>query len=176
MTATSTEPLGGGAGASLQRVGAGLIRYGLVLLLVWIGASKFTAYEAMGIMPLVSSSPFMSWVYDLVSVRTFAAFLGVVEITLAVLIAARPFAPRLSAVGSLGAIVMFLITLSFVLTRPGVWQQGYGFPFLSGGGQFLVKDVVLLGAATWTAGEALTAARGWRAHRRRPASVGLSDR
>ncbi len=55
---------------------------------------------------------------------------------------------------------MFLITLSFLLTTPGVWQPGYGFPALSPSpGQFLAKDLVLLGAAIWTAGEALRAAR-----------------
>jgi uncharacterized membrane protein YkgB len=166
MATTSKASRGVGAGIRLQRIGAGLIRYGLALLLLWIGASKFTAYEAMGIVPLVSSSPFMSWVYDLVSVRAFAALLGVVEISLALMIATRPLAPRISAVGSAGAIGVFLITLSFVLTSPGVWQQGYGFPFLSGAGQFLVKDVLLLGAAAWTAGEALAAAPE-RAPRRR---------
>jgi uncharacterized membrane protein YkgB len=46
---------------------------------------------------------------------------------------------------------MFLTTLSFVITTPGVWQAGYGFPALSASpGQFLVKDVVLLGAAIST--------------------------
>jgi reactive chlorine resistance protein C len=45
----------------LQLIGAAVIRYGLALLLLWIGASKFTAYEAMGIVPLVSNSPLMSW-------------------------------------------------------------------------------------------------------------------
>ncbi len=78
-----------------------------------------------------------------------------VGLALALLIAARPFSPRASAIGSLGAIAMFLTTLSFLLTTPGVWQPNYGFPSLSGSpGQFLIKDVVLLGAAIWTAGEA----------------------
>jgi uncharacterized membrane protein YkgB len=53
---------------------------------------------------------------------------------------------------------MFIITLSFILTTPGVWQEGYGFPALSIIGSFLAKDLVLLGAAIWTAGEALQAA------------------
>jgi Protein of unknown function, DUF417 len=43
---------------------------------------------------------------------------------------------------------MFLVTLTFILTTPGAWQQGYGFPFLSPmPGQFLLKDLVNLGAA-----------------------------
>ncbi|MDQ2747707.1 MAG: DUF417 family protein, partial [Acidobacteriota bacterium] len=59
-----------------------------------------------------------------------------------------------------GAIVMFLTTLSFLLTTPGVWQPGYGFPFASPSpGQFLAKDLLLLGAAVWTAGESLRATK-----------------
>ncbi len=52
--------------------------------------------------------------------------LGIVEIFLALLIAARPIRPDLSALGSMGAIVLFLITLSFLLSTPGAWQPGHG--------------------------------------------------
>jgi len=52
---------------------------------------------------------------------------------------------------------MALITLSFFFSAMGVWQKDYGFPVLGGTGQFLVKDILLLGAAVWTAGEALRA-------------------
>ncbi len=93
--------------------------------------------------------------------------IGTVEILLGLMIATRPFAPQISALGSIGAIIMFLITLSFVFTTPGVWQPGYGFPFPSPMlGQFLAKDLMLLGAAVWTAGEALRAA-GWKNNRMR---------
>jgi uncharacterized membrane protein YkgB len=58
----------------------------------------------------------------------------------------------------MGVIFMALITLSFLLTTPGVWQPEYGFPYLSPmPGQFLAKDLLLLGAAIYTAGEALVA-------------------
>ena len=147
-------------GRTLEGVGLNLLRYGLVIILLWVGALKFTAYEAEGIQGLVANSPLLSWAYGIFSVRTFAAMLGVVEITLGLMIAMRPFAPIVSAVGSLGAIVMFLITLSFVFTTPGVWQPGYGFPFPSPmPGQFLAKDVALLAIAIWSAGEALRASR-----------------
>lgn len=147
-------------GLTLESVGTKIIRYGLVAILLWVGALKFTAYEAEGIQGLVANSPLMSWMYSAMSVRTAAAFIGVIEIVLGVLIATRPFAPKLSAIGSIGAIIMFLITLSFALSTPGVWQPGYGFPFPSPmPGQFLAKDLMLLGAAVWTAGEALRAAR-----------------
>ncbi len=146
-------------GRRLTTLGQWMLRYGLVVILLWVGALKFTAYEAEGIQPLVANSPFMSWAYQVMSVRQFAGLLGVVEIALGVMIALRAVAPLVSAIGSLGAIFMFVITLSFFFTTPGMWQPGYGFPFPSPmPGQFLAKDVLLLGAAIWTAGEALLAA------------------
>jgi uncharacterized membrane protein YkgB len=52
--------------------------------------------------------------------------------------------------------MMFLTTLSFLMSTPG-WEPSLGgFPGLSvAPGQFLLKDVVLLGAALWSLGEAL---------------------
>lgn len=140
---------------TLKNVGESVLRYGLVLVIFWIGCLKFTAYEAQGVHNHASNSPLLSWAYRFLDIRNFSRALGTVELALALLIAARPFSPRASAIGSLGAIAMFLTTLSFLLTTPGVWQPNYGFPSLSGSpGQFLIKDVVLLGAAIWTAGEA----------------------
>ncbi len=151
-----TEP--SNLGYTLENIGTIIIRYGLVIILLAVGALKFTAYEAEGIQGLVANSPLLSWTYSIFTVRSFSAILGVVEIVLGLLIATRPFAPQISAIGSIGAIFMFLVTLSFILTTPGVWQAGYGFPFPSVlPGQFLVKDIMLLGAAVWTAGEALRA-------------------
>lgn len=147
------------AARTLENLGAGLIRYGLVIILLWVGALKFTQYEAAGIEPLVANSPFMAWAYHLMGLRALATLIGVIEICLGVMIALRSFAPKISGIGSLGAIGMFLITLTFVFTTPGAWQPGYGFPFPSPmPGQFLAKDLLLLGAAIWTAGEALRAA------------------
>lgn len=54
---------------------------------------------------------------------------------------------------ALSAAVMFLTTLSFLITTPDVWQPGYGFPFLGAGAAFLIKDAVLLAAAARTAVE-----------------------
>ena len=142
----------------LQDVGGLLLRYGLVSILLWVGLLKFTAYEALAIQPLVENSPLLSWVYDLFSVRTFSAMLGSFEIALALMIAVRPFSWLISAVGSLGAVALFLVTLTFVFTTPDAFQSGYGIPFLSPmPGQFVAKDVGLLAIAIWTAGEALSA-------------------
>ncbi len=147
-------------GRTLESVGEKVIRYGLVVILLWVGALKFAAYEAESIQGLVANSPLMSWMYSVMSVQGASILIGVIEIVLGLLIATRPFAPLLSAIGSFGVIIMSFITLTFIFTTPGVWQPGYGFPFLSMTGAFLAKDLLMLGAAIWTAGEALRAARG----------------
>jgi reactive chlorine resistance protein C len=52
---------------------------------------------------------------------------------------------------------MLLKRAQFVLILNPGWELSLGgFPALSGAvGQFLIKDVVLLGAAIWSLGEAL---------------------
>ena len=139
----------------VEALGRGLARYGLAVVVGWIGLMKFTAYEAEGIRLYVTNSPLMSWVYGAMSVRGFSAVLGVVEVAVAILIAARPLSARACALGSALAVGMFLTTLSFLVTTPGVWEPSAGgFPALSGKpGQFLLKDLALLGIALWSFGE-----------------------
>jgi len=133
-----------------------LLRYGLALVLLWIGGMKFTSYEAHGIMGLEANSPFMRPLLAALGVQGLANLLGITEIATAVLLIIGSFYPRIGIVGSSVAILMFLTTLTFLVTTPG-WEPSLGgFPALSGAvGQFLVKDFVLLGTAVYTARENL---------------------
>ena len=140
----------------IHKLAAVLLRYGLVIVLGWIGAMKFTAYEAEGIQPLVATSPLMSWMLKAFSLQATSNIIGVTELITALLIAIRPVAPKLSAVGSVLAVLTFLSTLTFLFSLPG-WEKSLGgFPALSGSGGFLLKDVVLLGAALWTLADSRT--------------------
>lgn len=145
-------------GIKLERSGRVVIRYALVIALLWVGSLKFTAYEAMGVHGHAITSPFLSWLANMMSVQGFSELIGTIEIILGILIAIKPIAPKVSYYGSLGSIIMFLITLSFILTDVDVWQLGYGFPAASPSGQFLLKDLLFFGAAIFTAGESLIAA------------------
>jgi uncharacterized membrane protein YkgB len=106
---------------------------------------------------LIEHSPLMSWVYDYFSVTTVARGLGTMEIVAALLISVRPLWPRVSAVGSTLAVVLFVGTISFLFTTPGVVATyAAGLPVLSAQpGQFLLKDLVLIGVSIWTLGDSL---------------------
>jgi uncharacterized membrane protein YkgB len=144
------------SGARLEALGLNVARYALVLVLVWIGAMKFTGYEAGAIQPLVANSPLMSWLYAIFSVQATSNLIGVAEIVAGVLIAIRPWSAPAAVVGSLMACATFVITLTFLFSTPG-WEPTLGgFPTLSvAPGQFILKDAVLLGAAIWSLGESL---------------------
>jgi|ERR1700739_2925549 len=144
--------------STVSVLGHRVLRYGLAVVIGWIGLMKFTGYEAQGIEPLVAHSPLLGWMYHIWTVRQFSDGLGVVEVSIAILIALRAWSPKACAIGSIAAVLMCLTTLSFLFSTPG-WEQSLGgFPALSAmPGQFLVKDLVLLGAAIWSLGEASTA-------------------
>jgi len=166
--------------AALDRVGMGLLRLGLVVVLVWIGGLKFARYEADSIVPLVANSPLMSFFYhrsapeyqhymnkqgelnpahrqwhELNGTYPFAYGLGLVIVSIGILIALHPVLPQFAAVGSFLLILMSCTTLSFLVTTPEAWvpalgDAAHGFPYLSGVGRLVVKDAIMLGAAVVT--------------------------
>ena len=151
--ATRHAPLSG-----LGSVGFSVMRCGLATTLLWIGALKFTDYEVENSEVLVKSSPLTSRLREKLGARRLGRLVGVTQITLGSLIAVKPVAPRVSAVGSFGAAGLFLGTLSFLATTPEAWQEGQGVPQLSMLGEALLKDIVFVGAALLTAAESMRAA------------------
>ena len=165
--------------ARADRVGVAVARWGLVVVLVWIGGLKVYQYEADGIVPFVANSPFMSFFYadaggykahmnpegavvpanrawhEANGTYPFALGLGAVIVLYGVLIALHPWLPQAAAVGSFLVFVMSFVTLSFLVTTPECWvpDRGgpeHGFPLLSGAGRLVVKDAIMMGAALVT--------------------------
>ncbi|GIF76503.1 DUF417 family protein [Asanoa siamensis] len=135
-----------------------VMRYGLATIFLWVGGLKFLEYEVQNAEPLVRNSPLTKGLRRRLGARKLGRLVSVSQVTLGALIASRPFAPRLSALGSLGAAGMMVGTLSFLVTTPEAWHDGR-VPQLSVLGEALLKDSVLLGAALLTAVEALEAGR-----------------
>ena len=168
--------------ANLDQFGKKAVRFGIVIVFLWIGGLKFFAYEADGVVPFVANSPFMSFFYhhpaeykkhtnkegELIPANRqwnienntygFAYGLGTVLVALAVLIALYKVAPLPSMIASILIFIMTLGTLSFLITTPESWvphltDNDWGFPFLSGRGRLVIKDIVILGGAIITMSE-----------------------
>lgn len=164
------DPRGGADTRLTDRAGL-VARYGLAIVLAWFGAMKFTYYESHGISPLVASSPFMSWTYHVMSISAFGRVLGTIELITAALLAVKPWFPKASIVGGALATIFFVGTLSFMCTTPGIGEASAGgFPVLSANGEFLMKDIALLGLAIWALADAFDEAR------RRALTVAPSER
>jgi uncharacterized membrane protein YkgB len=141
-------------------IAALVARYALVIVIAWFGAMKFTYYESHGISPLVANSPAVSWIFNVVSIRTFGRLIGSFELFAAVLLALKPWFPKASVLGGLLASLFFVTTLSFMITTPDIGEASAGgFPVLSANGQFLMKDIALLGLSLWLLADAIDAAR-----------------
>lgn len=143
----------------IKTIGTYGIFAALAVIYFWFGGMKFTAYEAEGLVPLVSNSGLLGWMYELFSVRIFSTLLGVLELLIGSLIIARIISPKLSAIGGFLSAGLFITTLSFMATTPGVFGPSeLNFPAISvAPGQFLLKDLGLLFASIFILGESLGA-------------------
>lgn len=131
----------------------------LPIIFFWFGGMKFTTYEAEAINGLIANSPFISFLLNIFSAQGISNLIGTVEIVIGVLIASRFIAPRLAQLGGYAAAATFVLTASFFLTTPGVFEPsvgGLGISVLPG--QFLLKDIGLFALSLFIAADAGAAA------------------
>ncbi|MFK8254111.1 reactive chlorine resistance membrane protein RclC [Ancylobacter terrae] len=158
------------------RLGIAGMKIAIAIIFLWIGALKFVPYEADSITPFVANSPFMSFFYtepagykahltregELDPAKRswetgnntygFSRGLGTVELAIGGLTLAGLWSRKLGLVGTALAFATPFVTLSFLLTTPEAWVPAlgdgeHGFPYLSGAGRLVLKDVALLAGA-----------------------------
>jgi uncharacterized membrane protein YkgB len=83
----------------------------------------------------------------------FSRGLGTVEIIIGALTLIGLVSPRYGLAGATLSFLTPVVTLSFLITTPEAWVANlgdaeFGFPYLSGAGRLIVKDVVLF-AGSW---------------------------
>lgn len=130
---------------SFERTAAMLLRLALVVIFLTFGIHKFTTYEAVGISGFVTNSPLTMWLSTF-GTQGASNVVGIAEIAVGVLLAvgfARP-GSILAVAGAAGGIATFAVTLSFMLTTPGVFAPNQAPILTADVGQFLSKDMVLL--------------------------------
>jgi uncharacterized membrane protein YkgB len=184
--------------AAADRLAVAVTRIALVVVLVWIGGLKVAKYEADGIVPFVANSPVMSFFYadpggyqahmnpegalvpgnrawhEANGTYPFALGLGAAIVLFGLMLAVHSWLPHIATLGSALVVVMSLTTLSFLVTTPEAWvpalgDAAHGFPFLSGRGRLVVKDVIMMGAALVTMADS---AKAYLAVRRERAARG----
>ena len=143
------------AASRIQHAGRIVALTGVVLPLLLIGGLKFTQFEIEALRPLISNTPWLAWMYPVLGEAGASYFLGTVEIATALLLIASIRYPRAGVVGGALAALAFLVTTSVLFVMP-IWEPtAGGFPALNGFGQFLLKDVALLGISLVVLGESL---------------------
>lgn len=138
----------------LVRLGRAVALVGVAAPLLLIGGMKFTAVEIEALRPLIAGTPWLAWLYPVLGEAGASYLLGVVEIAAGALVLAAPFSPPAGVVGGALAALTFAVTCSLMLALP-IWEPNLGFPALGPIGQFLIKDIALLGIALVVLGESL---------------------
>lgn len=167
------------------------IRIAIFIVMAWIGGLKAFQYEADGIVPFVTNSPFMSFFYNnremvdngkgkMVAEYTlhknpegkvvpaniewhksngtypFSYGLGTMIVFIGTLVLLGIWFPKIGLLGGLLTFGMSIVTLSFLITTPETWvpnlgnpelgiteSPNYGFPYLSGAGRLVIKDIIM---------------------------------
>jgi uncharacterized membrane protein YkgB len=172
--------------AGLQNIGVHIARWGMVIVLLWMGSLIALKNEPYGTVPFVTHNPNA----DFISVNeapkythannetnykpgtiawlhahdngTFSYGIGALMILIGVMIALYPVRPGVSAVGSFLAFIISLVTLLSLITIPQTGATLYGdteyeFPYLSTAGRYIVEDFIMLGASIATMAQAAEA-------------------
>ena len=116
--------------------------FGAAIILLWIGIFKFTPTEANAIKPLVENHFLTFFVYNFAGIQTVSNAIGMIEIIIALLLIFSVKFASLRKYASIGMIVTFLTTLSYLFTTPGVWKIVDGIPVTD---FFILKDLLFLG-------------------------------
>ncbi|MEZ4970905.1 MAG: DUF417 family protein [Flavobacteriaceae bacterium] len=165
------------------------IRVAIFIVMAWIGGLKAYQYEADGIVPFVTNSPFMSFFYEHTNdvgvndqgetvaqyklhknpegkmvaenikwhqsngTYIFSYGLGTIIVIIGLIVLLGIWFPRIGFWGGLLTFGMSIVTLSFLITTPEVYVPNlggdmptphFGFPFLSGAGRLVLKDIIMM--------------------------------
>ena len=151
--------------------------------MAWIGGLKAFQYEADGIVPFVANSPVMNFFYNKKAPEykqhmnkegelkpeniawhkengtyIFSYGLGTMIVLIGLTVLLGIWIPKIGMLGGLLTFGMSIVTLSFLITTPETWVgnlggPNYGFPYLSGAGRLVIKDIIMMAGGLVVAAE-----------------------
>ena len=188
--------------AGSQKYFVNYVSVAIFIVMAWIGGLKVVQYEADGIVPFVTNSPFFSYMYskkDIVDngkgkmvaeynlhknpeglvvpkniewhkqngTYAVSCLIGAMICTIGTLVLLGIWFPKLGLIGGLLTFGMSIVTLSFLITTPETWvpnlgnpalgiteSPNHGFPYLSGAGRLVLKDIIMSAAGLIVASNA----------------------
>lgn len=188
--------------AGSQKYFVNYVSVAIFIVMAWIGGLKVVQYEADGIVPFVTNSPFFSYMYSKKDIvdngkgkmvaeynlhknpeglvvpkniewhkqnGTYAVsyMIGAMICTIGTLVLLGIWFPKLGLIGGLLTFGMSIVTLSFLITTPETWvpnlgnpalgiteSPNHGFPYLSGAGRLVLKDIIMSAAGLIVASNA----------------------
>ena len=188
--------------AGSQKYFVNYVSVAIFIVMAWIGGLKVVQYEADGIVPFVTNSPFFSYMYSKKEIvdngkgkmvaeynlhknpeglvvpkniewhkqngtYTVSYLIGATICTIGTLVLLGIWFPKLGLIGGLLTFGMSIVTLSFLITTPETWvpnlgnpalgiteSPNHGFPYLSGAGRLVIKDVIMSAAGLIVASNA----------------------
>jgi uncharacterized membrane protein YkgB len=126
-----------------------LLRAAMVIIFASFGYTKWHQYAAQVMIPFISNSPFIFWLYPAFGLRGGARFLGASEWTILALLYAGFWDKRFGILGALGSTITFITTVTIIPFIPNGWDPAAGFPAMAGLVPFLMKDLVLLAVSIY---------------------------
>lgn len=132
-----------------------IFRYGLAIVLIWLGIVKFKNSEAIHLERAMANTVLFSWLLKFVTIYVFAQIVAWLHIVSGLLLLVKVASKRLALWGSIMASVIFLSGILVFVSSGIVWQVGYGFPELSRTGHSLLKDFILFGTSLWCISDSL---------------------
>jgi uncharacterized membrane protein YkgB len=121
-----------------------LVRASMVIIYFFFGYQKWFPYEAHTLIPFISSSPLMAWMYPLFGLQGASWFFGDLRMVVWRAHTLRILGQAIRNSGALGSCVTFIMTITIIPFMPDGWNASAGgFPAMQGNVAFLMKDVVL---------------------------------
>lgn len=142
--------------ANSQRQYINLLRFGIFIVMAWIGGLKAFQYEADGVIPFVANSPFMSFFlnknvsdadnykpnknkegevvpenikwHESNGTYPFSYGLGTVICIIRILVLLGIWFPKIGIIGGILTFGMSMVTLTFLITTPETWVPDLGGP------------------------------------------------
>lgn len=176
--------------ASLDRniadIGKFIARYGLAIILLWLGAMKIFTNETDALQPQTQLQPnqsaaqtaqatptgaeataadarnmMYSVLYATSGLQNQSQIQGFLEIIAGGLLLFRQVWMYVGLAGSILAMATIYSQLTLLATSQSAWLSA--FPYATISGQFLLKDIALFGVALWSLGDSLTDLRRYQA-------------